>query len=356
MVTQYSETRTFDDLLTTTLDNYRPTLFDNVFKSNPFFHRLHQRGRMRMEDGGASLIIPLMLAQNNTVAFYEGYDTIDVTPQDIGTVAKYPWCELAGSVTISRRLERLNSGRHRLISLVESRVRQLELSLIDLFNQKLFSQTGGKYNESQTTKELCSVCAIAPETPATFSLGGLSSSTNTTWSNKAIGDAGTAFTWVTDTGDTPAAATGPAAMRRLYNSLMKGEGGGPDLMVSSKYLYENYESGLFGQRRFVAEDSASASFDNIRFRRLDIFWDEYMATNAIAYTSGEAAGGNMAYMFNTDFLELITDSESDFIRTPWVSPENQTARTMLIVWMGNLICTNRRKQGVLTDTNITDVT
>lgn len=356
MVAPYSETRTFDDLLTTTLDNYRPTLFDNVFKSNPFFHKMHQRGKMRFEDGGASLIIPLMLGINNTVAFYSGYDTIDVTPQDIGTVAKYPWCEMAGAVTISRGEERKNSGRHKLISLVESRIKQLEMSLIQKFNEKLFAQTGGKYNESQTTKEICSVCAIAGQVPTDFNLGGVNATTNSTWQNKAVGDGGTAWTWVIDTGDTPATPTGPAAMRTLYNSLTKGEGGGPDLIVVSKYLYENYEGGLFGQRRYINENSPDAAFESLRFKKAELFWDEYIATTGIAYTSGEAAGGNMGYMFNTDFMELITDTESDFIRTPWVQPENQTARTMLIVWMGNLVCSNRRKQGVLTDDNITNVT
>jgi hypothetical protein len=356
MVVENYETRTFDDLLTTTLDNYRATLFDNVFKSNPFFHKLHTAGRMRKEDGGASIIVPLMLGTNNTVDWYEGYDTIDVTPQEGFTVAKYPWCEMAGSVTMSRREERLNSGRHKLISLVEARIKQLEMSLIQSFNEKLFASDGGNYYEGSGSKIIASLQALVAEVPTSYNVGGVNATSNATWRNKAVGDAGTAFVWIPDMGDTPAAATGPVAMSTLYNACTKGEGGGPDLGVCSLYMFQQYEAGLHSLKRITHEGTAEAGFENLRFRRLDLFWDEYIASASVAASANEAAGGNVAYFLNTEFLELITDSESDFVRTPWVQPENQTARTMLMVWMGNLVTTNRRKHGVLTDGNITNVT
>lgn len=50
---------------------------------------------------------------------------------------------------------------------------------------------------------------------------------------------------------------------------------------------------------------------------------------------------------NLDFLELVIDSQTDFITTPFVRPENQDAKVAQILFMGNLTCSNRRKQGMI---------
>ena len=55
-----SETRTFDQVLATTYDYYRPTLEDNIFKGNPLFFKLRKSQSVRYQDGGASIICPLM--------------------------------------------------------------------------------------------------------------------------------------------------------------------------------------------------------------------------------------------------------------------------------------------------------
>jgi len=55
-----SETRTFDQVLSTTLDYYRPTLEDNIFKGNPLFFKLRKSDAVKYQDGGASIIVPLM--------------------------------------------------------------------------------------------------------------------------------------------------------------------------------------------------------------------------------------------------------------------------------------------------------
>jgi hypothetical protein len=38
---------------------------------------------------------------------------------------------------------------------------------------------------------------------------------------------------------------------------------------------------------------------------------------------------------------------ADFITTDFVTPDNQAAKSAKLLWMGNLICTARRRQGTL---------
>jgi hypothetical protein len=44
--------------------------------------------------------------------------------------------------------------------------------------------------------------------------------------------------------------------------------------------------------------------------------------------------------------KLIIDSQTDFVTTPFIEPENQTARTAKILFMGNSVTGNLRKLGV----------
>ena len=54
-----------------------------------------------------------------------------------------------------------------------------------------------------------------------------------------------------------------------------------------------------------------------------------------------------AFFLNTDFYGLMIDSETDIITTPFVEPENQTAKTAKILFMGQAWCSNLRKLGVV---------
>jgi hypothetical protein len=65
----------FDNLLTTTLANYRSTLTDNVFTARPLTYKLMEGGRIRMLNGGTKIVEPLIYGQNSTVGSYSGYET-----------------------------------------------------------------------------------------------------------------------------------------------------------------------------------------------------------------------------------------------------------------------------------------
>ena len=77
----------YDALLTTTLNAYRKTLFDNIFKDSAFLYYLRMTDAVRKQDGGERIAIPLMYESNSTVKTHGGYSVIDTTPQDGLTTA-----------------------------------------------------------------------------------------------------------------------------------------------------------------------------------------------------------------------------------------------------------------------------
>ena len=53
-----------------------------------------------------------------------------------------------------------------------------------------------------------------------------------------------------------------------------------------------------------------------------------------------------AYYVNTESVEFITDTETDFITTDFVRPTDQDATTAQVLWMGANTVNNRRKNGL----------
>ena len=53
-----------------------------------------------------------------------------------------------------------------------------------------------------------------------------------------------------------------------------------------------------------------------------------------------------ALFLNTEFLEYVVMAGSDLNLGPFVTPENQVAKTAILYNMANVVCSNRRKQGI----------
>jgi len=77
-----------------------------------------------------------------------------------------------------------------------------------------------------------------------------------------------------------------------------------------------------------------------------MIWDEVVPD---IYTGTAAITLGTAFFINTNFYELFIDSQTDIVTTPFVEPENQTAKTAKILFMGNAGVSNMRKHGVCMD-------
>ena len=90
----------FSVLAATTLKNYRNQMADNLTGHEALLWELKSKGFMRTEDGGTSIVEPLLYGRNTTVKSYNGYDVLDTTPQTGITAAEYDWKQIAGTVSM----------------------------------------------------------------------------------------------------------------------------------------------------------------------------------------------------------------------------------------------------------------
>ena len=307
----------FNAILSTTLQNYQPTLVDNIFKDLVLLNHLNEKGRVRVEEGGTQIIEPLMYAVNDTVATYSGYDTIDLTPQDGISAAEYDWKQMAASIAISGIEEAKNRGTEAIIKLLNAKIMQAEMSLKSTLNAQLFGSAAG----GNDFNGLGNIVGTQNNT-----VGGINSTTNTWWN--------------------PTQATNMAAsltlanMADVYNRASKGSDV-PDLIVTNTSLFEKYESLLTNQVRYQDVSKANAGFQNLMFKQTPIVFDLELAVD----TSDAPM-----YFLNTKYLKLTGlngywFSTSEFMNGTVAGVD---ARYALVLAYGQLTCSNRARQGYLT--------
>jgi len=347
----------YDALLSTTLAAYRKVMVDNIFKDSAFLAYLRMSNAVRKQDGGERIAVPLMYGTNSTVKTVGGYETLDTTPQDGMTTAFYEWAEVAGTISISRKEERQNAGEGRLLNLLEQKIKQAEMSMREKLNNDLLLGTVSSSTFVPETSSGGNVGLL----PLGYFLRKLNRTDPTTGGN--VGNiSGASYSWWrhrtanigsngTQTGnDFALNATTylglEQALKRMYNYCSRGSGGSPDLVVFDQISYEIYESAMGQRQRYQNTQMADMGFDNIKLRGATCIWDEVtpdVQTGTAAITKGSA------FFVNTNFYNLTIDSQTDIITTPFVEPENQTAKTAKILFMGNATCSNLRKLGVAYD-------
>jgi hypothetical protein len=305
----------YDTILSTTLANHMPKLIDNVFSARPIVYFLKQAGQVRTISGGSKIVLPLLYAQNSTAASYSAYDTITITPQTGITAAEYNWKQYAATIAISGIEEAQNQSEEQIIDLLEAKTFQAEETITEKFDQ-MFIQSDGTGNSG---KDWLGLAKLVKDDAGT-SIGGIDQTTDTWWAPGHKNTDSTALTL--------------AQMRTAYNTVSVGNDQ-PNMILTTRTLFEKYEDLLQPQERFMDSKTADGGFQNLLFKGAPIVYDNYVAA------------GDMFFL-NTKYLRLVGHSDNWFKPTPFVRPNNQDARYAQILCYGELTISNRARQGVLT--------
>ena len=307
-----NDTGDFNQLLSTTLYNYRDQLVDNIFKAHVLLDHLNTKGRVLVEEGGVSIVEPVLYEANSTAEMYAGYDVISLTPQEGISAANYEWKQVAASIAISGIEEAKNRGKEQVIKLLNAKITQAEQSIQELMNGQLFSGTGSGENMFGISKIAGTVNNV---------VGNIDAATETWW-NPQVTNVGGALDLVD--------------MGTLYNDASKGNDV-PDIIVTTQTQYEAYENLLTPLVRYQDVAKANAGFQNLMFKQTPVVFDKV------------CTAGNM-YFLNSKYLKLTGMSGNWFNTTPFQNGvvNGVDARYALILAYGALTCSARLRQGALT--------
>lgn len=334
-----ANTINYDALLATSLFNYRGTLTDNISTSNPLFYKLKEQGMYQGRDGGIAIQEDLMY-EIGSFHSYDGYDELNTDPMDGITAAFFDWRQ--GSVPIAISEKERKQNKHRIANLLESKIQQAEMGFIENFNRLLMQGAGSGatasaavdgLNGSSFIDPLAALVAFDPTTSTV--IGNINQSSNTWWRNRTKTSAATTYAGFLQ------------EVLNIWNTCSIGPGGPPDLILCDQLTWEIWNSAYYSQYRRNADSDNDYPFPNFRFQGSTVTWDPYVP-NVFANTlDTTTTTGGTAYFLNSKFLKVVYEEETNFVETPFVKPVNQDARVAHILWMGNLVTNNRRKQGVL---------
>lgn len=335
-------TLNLDSLFGTSLAAYKKTLTDNIGATNAWYYEMMKKNLYESQEG-AYIQIPLMYALAPADS-YDGYDELSTLPTDGITDAIFQWRQCASPIAYSEKERKQN--KNKIISLVQSRIKQSEMGLQEYFAQALMygaAADGGALtaartsavNGSSSIDPLGLLIAFDPTTST--SIGNINQNTSSWWRNKTKTSTATTYDLFLLEFD------------NIFNTTSLGTGGKSTQVLMDQITYELFVHALFQKYRQIKTDE-NYPFENTLFKGAHVVMDDKVPDVYSGTTSAATYGS--AYLINNEFFKLIYEAESDFVLLKdengksFQKPTNGDSRVAHIAWMGNTTVSNRRKQGV----------
>lgn len=304
-----------DGLLATTLKHYIPRIEDQVFSSKPLLWALREGGRITNQEGGEKIVQPLIYAEAANKGSYEDDDVFATAANTGVSAAEFPWKQYYGLVHFTGIELAKNSGKSALLNLMETRLKQVEMTIAENMEAMLFGDGSGNSN-----KDWYGLAAIVDSAdPSWGDLGGIDRTANAYWrsTETAVGGALTL-----------------AVMRTLYNTVSEGNDHPTNIFATQDH-FEDYEALLQSNQRFEDSKMADGGFQNLMFKGAPI-----------TFSSNTTSG--VMYMLNLNYLTLYTLAGTWFKPSDLLTPTNQDAWYKSLLCYGNFVPSNCKRHGKLT--------
>lgn len=296
-----------DDLLTSTLDYYRDQLTEQWLSGNPITKKMMEDGSDEL-DGGNDIVEHIEYQDNDTVAWVGANGSVSVAVNQILSDAKFKWVVLAGSVGITDREEAQNKGKSAMLSLMETRVKNLE----NTFKDKLEAAFGAA--TTANTDTMWSIPDIADSAdPGIANFGDIDRDTYTWWQ-------------ATETASGSMATQGLEDIRTAYYTTGRSLTDPVNLMLCTQTLYEAYQGRLTPFERFASNSKGDLEFEHLTFANKPVFFSEDLATG-------------LWIGLNTKYLRLRINKNMKFKNQPFVREPGGIKKSSVVELMCQLTCT-----------------
>ena len=279
------DSRTANNLVTSTIDVWLPDLIDNFFVSNPFTARLLSRNNVKL-DGG------YFVRQNFIYAGVGGGSHATGSPYDTQikqfmTYMLFPWRELYAPLAWDEAEEARNEGGSAVVDYALSLEKVAELSLFDTFGTQAYqvTPTAGLDIESLYTG--------MPQYNNSQTYGGITCDT---------GAQGIALAPnVTNRTNTTGGAFSFDMLQNTYGAVTYG-GEEPDLIITTQAIYNKMLVRAIPAQRWRSEDFKKVwGAEGLGYNRADIMVDQHALSGYI-------------YVLNTKYWKLIINRNRNFVR------------------------------------------
>lgn len=313
-------TESLDNLYTTTWQNMKSTVRDQIFDATPFWFWLKEKGKLKTVEGGRFLTEPLQYAKNDNVSWIGKGGTVSLNDFEHLTIAQFNWRYLVGSIVRFGVDDQQNRGKNQIINLMMSKLDNTQNSLISEMETRLFGASGSSDDAIDGLQLLA-----ADDPTSSTNVGAINQNTYSWWRNQEQTMTGSSF-----------AANGVGVMRTMLNDCGNNlKMDFPDIILSGQTPFEWYEDVNLGYYQITNNKLADAGFMNQTFKGIPMVWSPSCADTRM-------------YFLNTNFIYFQYDPMMNFDMTEWKPiPDQVNDRAAQIVLAGSLTVARRRCQGVI---------
>lgn len=313
---------TFTELVTTTHRKHHKQFKDNLTNRNALLKFMYKKGNYRTETGGLTIVEPLDYAANATYQRYSDWDELNISQSDVLSAAEYQWKQIAIHVVASGRELRINSGDAQIEKLVAARMKNAYRTFDNNFSSDL-------YSAGSLSNQIGGLQAIIADVN-TGTVGGIDANAWSFWQNTVFDLSVASVTIGANTIEN-------SVMLPLWMSIDRGPSDQPDLIIADSTYYQYYEQSQTSLKRYASSSSESGGFVSLKYKNADVMYD----------TTATGIPASHMYMVNTNYLKLCTHADADLSAMEKKEPVNQDGEVVPILWMGNIVCSNRKMQGVV---------
>jgi len=311
---------------------------DQVFNAEPGFQYifgeplnetyrvpdLQRSGQLIIKRGGNSIDVPMLTSKNTTGKSYSRYGTFDTTPQEGLGPSFIDWRQYGITASLDGFSERISGGdKETLIDLLKFTLDQALWSMRDTMAGDLWATS------KEFTTDLEGFLYWLEASPTTNTVGNVDRSANTFHRNKFNGSG----EFLTDTTYSFAAA----GKTNFMKGIIAGSAGPgvrePDCIWTTRDLWAELWDSLEDQKRYTNVVTADAGFKTLEFMGRPVKWDTRIPSGYALFT-------------NRTTFKVVVHRDANFKIGKFIEPDNQDARTAKIIWQGNIINIEPRRNTV----------
>lgn len=312
MANEYFIPSSLDSILATSIADYSRTITDNVYNANVVLKILSEH--KKLINGGTSVVYALIKGDQNAGGFYLANQQLNTIQTDQEDLVEYRWQNVYEPIQLNRDEERSNSGdEHKIIDLVGEKIGRSELAISKRLENALSQPIAGANN-------LIDLDTLVN----TGTLGTVAGATSTYWQATVTASGSFAAQGLSD------------LTTATYAVASSSEQDTPTIYLTDKTNFQRFEQTRLPLERISNADlTANSGYKNLTFKGVPVVYGNFIASNEF-------------FGLNLNYIDLVVDTETDFVMTPFIMPVNQTAKVAYILWRGNMCTMNRRRHFKLT--------
>lgn len=342
-------------------DDVAPNVRRQIYQSNAFLNRLHQR--KKGYPGGRQIQQPLVWRRAGNGQWFVGTQELNTTVPDIVQMAVTTPKAFAIPIVLPLTDEWTVRGKTAIMSLLELMGEEAKLTGQDIMASDIYNDgtdaaklTGLQYILKDFTGGSSGVPGVLPAQTycgiprqGTYNGTGGGTQTNNWWIH-----AGDAEPYLDTAGQKfdplyPGAVMATLGKTWAKIQLQAGANRTPTLILSNVGSFTIYTNmGFMNDRNLRPQmdgKAFDAGYDNAKYKKAVWMVDEKCPRDASKIEH--------IYFINEETFRLFVHPEADFTFEPFRKPHNQMARVAYLLWFGELMCIEPRCNGVMSSVSTT---